>query len=382
MRAHRLLVLLVLVWLSACAPSQRRLLAGRHYPEALAAVEQGAADGRAVLAAIAEDLELGVHVQAVPAAQLRAQLPGSAAGFDDLALVRVVHASHALSLPRYEVRVALVRDGVEVPAIDTSLASLAARSQETLPQPETIHHDATHDLRLVQTTRFPLAELMARLTVNVITVGLIHEAVPLVRDQGSPAYTEVREPSAEQYAAASPAAVALREWVAYEPCWESGLTCAQWQLWPREPGGAHALAVELSLASGASLRYRIPLPAGSLEAGLAQVFGARQRRLAELGAEVELEYTMVLDYDGTALTRAAHRRLCARVQGRRGQPGLRDQLGSSLTIESSATDVDVGFRAAALRAALIDCGYPEARVSVVAGEAYVWPNLRIQQSLE
>src|SRR5690606_30064082 len=160
---------------------------------------------------------------------------------------------------------------------------------------------------LVRTTRFPLAELFARVTVNVVTVGLIHEAVPIVRNEGSPAYTEVREPSAEQYAAASPAAVAVREWVGYAPCPESGLRCKQWLLWPREATGpgSHALAVELRLASGVSLRYRIPLPAGSLDAGLAQLFGARQRRLAELGAEVEVEveYTVVFEFQGLELAR-------------------------------------------------------------------------------
>lgn len=49
---RRRVVLLALA-LVACAPSQARLLDRRHFPEALAGVDEGALDGGAVLAAIA-----------------------------------------------------------------------------------------------------------------------------------------------------------------------------------------------------------------------------------------------------------------------------------------------------------------------------------------
>ena len=372
--------LLALVLLGGCAPSQAHLLRHRHYPEALAGVNDGALDGGAVLAAIADDLAVGLHVEAVSAARLREQLPGHPSGFDDLALVRVVHSSHALTLDRCDVTVSLVRDGVEVPEVDTSLPALAARASEALPEPETIEHAASHDLRLVQRTRFPLAELLGRLTVNIVTVGLIHEAIPIVEDRGSPGYTEVRQPDADDYARASPAAASVHEWLAYPGCWDAGQRCEAWQLWPREQANVGSQALEVTVAVGreGSLRYRIELPPGSLEQGLAAVFGARERPLAEL-APVELEYALIPEFDGTRLERDDRRRLCARVRGRRGQPGLAEQPGVRVTIESVAGDAEVAARVAELRQTLLECGLPESRLEVVEGEPFYWPSLRVRQ---
>lgn len=389
---HRALVLL-LAALAACAPSQRRLLAGRHYPEALEGVEEGALDGGPVLSAIARDLEVGAHLQAVPTDMLRAALPGGPTGFDDLALVRVIHDSHAIPLDDYRVSFRLLQGVDEVAPVDTSIAALARRSGEALPQAEVIHHQGTTDYRMVVQSRRPLLEIFARVLVNVATVGLIHGAVPIVRDEGRPAYREVRQPTPDDYARVSPAAEALMRWIAPTYCAGPGERCQQHLLWPRATAGPLELliVVRLGVHRPPALIYRVPLPAASLEEGLNAVFGERVRRLDEVvraaGLRPQLSYFLLDPEFGPdhAMTPRSRRALCRKLQGTRRHPGLLPRPDLRFTLElgtRAPAGADVSERQALqLRAALLACGASTAQIELAEVDGHAL-SLRVRHALD
>lgn len=375
-------LVLLLATLTACAPSQRRLLAGRHYPEALEGVDEGALDGGAVLSRIAHDLEIGAHVQAVPKDMLRASLPGGPTGFDDLALVRVIHDSHGVPLADYSVSFALLQGAEPVPPVDTTIVALTRRSGEALPQSTVIEHEGTTDYRLVVRTRRPLLEIFGRIIFNVATVGLLHGAVPIVRDQGTPAYREVQAPTAEDYARVSPAAEALMRWLAAPTCKGPGERCEQHLLWPRDPTGPLELLVVAQLGNyrHTALIYRVPLPPGPLEPGLQQIFGDRMRRLDEvvrdLGLRPQVSYLLPDPDFGpeNALTPRSRRDLCLRVQGTRRRPGLLARPDLRFTIELGTLaltgDENNERRAVQLREALLACGVAPGQIELAEAVRY------------
>ena len=114
----------------ACAPSQRRLLAGRHYDEALRGVRAGELAGAAVLDAIEADLQVGLHLQAVPAAAVRTQLTAAGYtppfGLDGVVMVRVIHDSNRVGPVIFTLAPSLLHRRALLPAIDPDPAILAA----------------------------------------------------------------------------------------------------------------------------------------------------------------------------------------------------------------------------------------------------------------
>jgi len=382
---RRLLPLLLL--LCACAPSQRRLLAGRHYEEALAGVKQGALDGGVVLSRISADLAPGLHLRAVSAAELRAQLPGQPAGLDDVALVRVIHDSNNLSLRDYHVSVALLQAGVPVAAVDTSIAALARRTGETLPETRTIDHPADNDYALVQRSRFPGLELLGRLTVNLVTVGLIHPFVPIVENRGSPAYTETILPGDEDYARVTPGAESVRRWLATPSCSGLGERCERWLLWPRadEPRTL-AVVVHLDSFDPPALIYQLPLPPGPLEQSLRARFGERVQTLADLaraaGTRGQLSFPLDIDVDDAthAPTAKSIQSLCRAHRGTRRHPGLRGRPGLRFTIELGAHASAGSQTVLALRSALLACEVPQGQIELTEDDGHS-VKLRVRHDL-
>lgn len=383
---HRLFLLLAA--LGACAPSQRSLLAGRHYREALAGVDQGALDGGAVLSRIATDLAPRLHLHALSAADLRAQLPGQPVGLDDVALVRVIHDSHQVSLPEYRLALALLHDGVPAPPIDTTIEALALRTGEALPGTRTVHHPGSDNYALVQKTRFPLLELFGRVAVNLVTLGTIHAMVPLVENRGSPAYSTTTRPSDEEYARASPGAASLHRWLADPRCPGAGERCQRWLLWPRaDAQRTLAVVVHLSTYPPAALIYQLPLPPGPLERSLHARFGDRVQTLDELaraaGTRPQLSFPLAVEFDSrTHLTDRAKKALCRLYRGHRrraplrGRPGLRFtvELGFEATTASERQVVEV-------RDALLACGVPADQIELSEDDGFR-VGLRVRHDLD
>lgn len=382
---RRLVPLLAL--LCACAPTQRRLLAGRHYPEALAGVEQGALDGGVVLTQIAADLAPGVHLRAATPDELKAQLPGQPGGLGDLVLVRVIHDSNPITLKSYSVSIALLQADVPVAPVDTSITALAIRTGEALPETKIVDHPGDSRYRAVSRTRFPGLEFLGRLTVNIITVGLIHPFVPLVENTGTPAYTERIEPSDDDYARATPGAASLRRWLVDPGCDGLGARCERWLLWPRaaEPRTL-AVVVHLDSLDPPALIYKIPLPPGPLEDSLRARFGDRVMTLDELtraaGARPQLSFPLRLEFDFVThtLTRKTTRSLCRAYHGTRRHPGLKDRSGLRFTIEIGARATNAEQETLALRGALLGCGVPPDQIEL-AEDPYYSVDLRVRHDL-
>jgi len=376
--------------LGACAPSQRRLLAARHYPEALAGVDEGALDGGAVLGAIARDLEVGVHMQAVTADMLREQLPGAPAGFADLALVRVIHDSHAIPLPDYQVSFGLLAGAQPLPPVDTSIAALARRAGEALPEPEVVQHEGTTDVRLVVRTRRPLLEVFARVLVNVATVGLVHPIIPIVRNEGRPAYTEVRPLTPEDYARVSPAAESLLRWITPTSCTGLGERCERRLLWARDVSAPLTLLVVVHVGGyrDPALIYRIPLPPAGLDEGLHTIFGKRVRRVDELtraaGLRPQVSYLLPDPRFGAdnTMTPESRGRLCREIQGTRRRPGLLERAELRFTLELGRNEPDGEKRALQLRLALLACGISPAHIELAEPDGELGLALRVRHAVD
>lgn len=373
---------LLLAALCACAPSQQRLLAGRHYPEAFAGLDEGALDGGAVLAQLAADLEPALHLQAVSAAELRAQVPGGPAGLDDLVLVRAIHDSHQVTLPDYRVTLELRRDGPPIPPVDTSITALAQRTAEAVPEARTVAHAAEPRYVLDLTSRFPLLELVGRLTLSVMTLG----AVPLVRNVGTPARTEVIPPGADDYARTSPAAETLHRWLVAPECTGLGERCQQWLLWSRVEGPLElVVTVHPGRSGAAELIYRLPLPAGPLEHGLQARFGARVQPLEALARaagttpQVRYELTRLVGWN-EAIDAKEARALCRALRGSRRRPGLLGRPGLVFTIELAGRPPPAEPGSLAVRDALLACGASPDQIEVVKDRASLF-DLQVRHDL-
>ena len=174
----------------------------------------------------------------------------------------------------------------------------------------------------------------------------------------------------------------MSRWLTPSGCFDSGVRCEHYRLWPRELDGQLELRVDVELGFDATASYRIPLPDGPLEPALAQVFGDHERRLDEL-AVAQLSYVVALDFDDdAAVTRPARRELCERVRGRRGHPGLRAVPDLRVAVEYDDGDSRSRMQAEQLRAAALECGLPEAVVELAPGIDHVRPVLRIRHALE
>ncbi len=381
-------LLVVLAVLGACAPTQRRLLAGRHYREALVGVHEGALDGGAVLSRLAADLAPGLHVQALSAAQLRAAVPGQPAGFDDVALVRVLHDSHDVSLPQYHFAVALLHAGAPVPPISTTIEALALRTGEALPETRTVTHAAVNDYALVQKTRFPLLELFGRVAANVVTLGLIHEAVPIVENRGRPAYTQTIHPVDDEYATTTPGAESLRRWLARTPCDGLGERCERWLLWPRAATPRSlAVVVQVSTVPPAALIYELPLAPGPLEDSLRARFGDRVQTLDELaraaGTRPQVSFPVPVEFDDKAdLTANSNKALCRLIRGTRRHPPLRDRPGLRFTAELPTQATASEHQVIAVRAALLACGVRADQIELTEDPYGFRVRLRVRHDLE
>jgi hypothetical protein len=379
---------LLLAALGACAPSQQSLLAGHHYNEALAGVDEGALDGSAVLSRIAADLAPGLHVQALSAADLRARLPGQPAGLDDVALVRVIHDSNRVSLGGYHFSLVLLHDGAPPPPIDATIEALALRTGETLPEDRTVHHPGTSDYALVRKTRFPLLELFGRVAVNLVTLGTIHSMVPIVEDRGTPGHTATISPSDEEYARTSPAAASLHRWLADPRCEGAGERCERWQLWPRaDARRTLAVVVQLSRYPSSALIYQLPLAPGPLEDALRVRFGDRMQTLDELaraaGTRPQVSFPVPVGYDSqNYLTDASKKLLCRLYRGNRRREPLRGRAGLLFTIELRAEAMTSSERQVVqLRDALIACGVPADQIELGEGHGYR-TELRVRHDLD
>ena len=383
---NRVVLILALTGLAACAPSQRRLLRGHHYEEALVALERGVVDEAAVLAAIEGALEVGMHMQAVPAAALRAQLPGQPAVAEELALVRVIHDANEVPLQRFELSLSLLQGDSLFPPLAASRPVLAALTGETLPDATVIEHPGTTTYK-----RIGFLQFLGRLTLNIVTVGLIHDALPLVPSTRTSGYSETIEPGVDDYMRASPVAESLWRWIEPTRCDGGALDrCRFYLLWRRPPVGA-AVPVELAVSvtlggtSDAAILYRFAIPAGTLEQGLAQMFGDRVRSLAELHrrfgrSRVAVHSLDVLEPDphgaGHAL-RVDHERLAQIVHGTRHRPGLRGRAGLRFIL-AAPRDRPLARDADNLRVALLALGISPEQFEL---QDVVGPPLRVRYEL-
>lgn len=372
---RRLCVLLAA--LAACAPSQRSLLAGRHYVEALAGVKEGALDGGAVLSRIAADLAPGLHVQALSAADLRAQLPGQPAGLDDVALVRVIHDSHQVTLPDYRLSIALLHDEVPAPPIDTRIEALALRTGEALPEARTVHHPAVNNYALVRKTRFPLLELFGRVVVNVATLGLVHPVIPIVENRGTPAHTTTIQPSEAEYAQTTPAAASLHRWLVEPRCSGAGARCERWLLWPRaEARRTLAVVVQVQAYPTAALIYELPLAPGRIEESLQARFGDRVQTLDELaraaGTRPQVSFPLPVAFDpNNHVTVRSKQALCRLYRGKRRHAPLQGRPGLRFTVELPAAAATTSERRIVqIREALLACGVPAEQIELSEGHGY------------
>ncbi len=362
--------LLLLCTLVACAPSQQRLLAQRQYFEALAGVQEGALDGGPVLATIAADLQVGVHLEAIPVDAVRARLPGAAAGLDELAVVRAIHTANALPVPALDVDFALLRGGLPLAAIDTSSGALALRTGEPVPRARVIEYPAGSNLKLVA-TRVPLLGIFARVMFNVVTVGTMHSVVPVVRTEQHGAYTQVILPIESDYARVSPLAHTLHTWLGADTCETTG-ECRRHVLWPRISGPLElAVIVRVRTIDPQVIVYRIPLPAGTLDEALRATFGGRERSLEQLARETHVRplvsYRLdVLDFNAKtrALSNASRRRLCRLVRGTARQPGLLGRPELRMTLEIKDPDADDERCALQGREALLRCGVAASQIDL------------------
>ncbi len=363
-------LLLPLLLACACAPAQQRLLADRNYLEALAGVDQGALDGGVVLATIAADLQVGLHLQAIPADAVRAQLPGTSPTLDDLAVVRAIHDANHIPIYHLDVGFALLQNGVPIALPDPAPAALASSTGEPVPEARVVHVPADSHYRPVSKTRFPLAEMFGRVVFNVVTVGTMHEAVPIVEAVKHDAYTTVIEPTDLDYARVSPNAYSVHKWLADPGCRTVVDRCTRHLLWPRTTGPLElAVFVHLEATAAPTIVYRIPLPAGPLDEALRATFGDQVRSLETLaraaGVRPQVSYQLdIFEYRRGKLTRSWQRRLCRLIRGTRHHPGLKDRRDLRFTLEVREPDDEDVKQSLELRKTLLACGVPASAIAL------------------
>lgn len=381
MSKHR--ICLTLAMLAACAPAQHRLLTGHHYEEALGGASRGELDGGAVLAAIERDLEPGLHLQAVPASELRAHLGGNL-GVDGIVLVRVIHDANQIPIDRLDVSLSLLHRSTLLPPIEPDRESLARLTGETLPVPTVTVTPSTTRYKSVG-----FLELLGRVTVNVMTVGLIHPVIPIVPSEQVGGGVVTTQPGESAYQQQIPVAEALRQWLQPQRC-NGGLgqLCRGWVLWPRpQLGGDAPLELAVSLGIGgrgdAAILYRLAIPPGALEGGLGSMFGDRERTLAELyqrhgRARIVIHPLAVLAAAPRGgFTHASRVALQQRVLGQRGRPGLRAHPGLRFRIypgrlpipEAGERSAQPSSQVAELRLLLLSLGVSEQQITIVDANA-------------
>jgi len=334
--------LLALSLLAACAPSQRRLLANRHYDEALHGVTKGGVDGVEVVTAIEADLQVGLHMQAVGAEAMRTRLAAAGnnipPGLDAVVMVRVIHDSNQIERVFWWPTFALLHRGTLLPPVEPGPATLAALLGEA-PAATPTYRD------VYQLT------LLGRIPVG--------------------ASTAVASPGE---AITSPASGTLRQWLEPGRCiMSAGEPCTEYLLWPRPRHGGEA-PLELVVAVNlyglvVALLYRFALPAGSFEAGLAALFGDRMRTLSQLhrlhGRGRSVVYPLDVlrgDPDG-GFTLASRRKLTRLVIGTRRRPGLRTYPGLRLRIDP--TGLPGGAQSIPeLRAMLLGLGLSDRQIEI------------------
>ncbi len=377
-RLH-LATLIALGLLAACAPTQRRLLAGHHYEEALAGAAKGELDGGELLAAIERDLEPGLHLQAVPASELRAHL-GGVAGVDGVVLVRVIHDANQIPIDSLDVSLSLLHRSTLLPPIEPDRETLAAVTGEPMPVPTVT---VTPVVTRYKSVGF--LELFGRVMVNVATVGLIHPVVPILPSERSGGVTIQHAPGEAEYRAQIPVAEALRQWLQPPSC-NGGLgqVCRGYLLWPRpQLGGDAPLELAVSVGIGgtsgqgdAAILYRLAIPPGALEGGLAAMFGDRQRTLEDLHRHHGRARIVVYPLDVlvaaprggfTLASRSEFQRI---VLGTRKQPGLRAHPGLRFRIDPArlpmAEDTDRAAQVAELRLLLLSFGLSDQQIDILS----------------
>ena len=309
------LLSLVLLGLSACASSQQKLLAGRHYESALVGLPRGEVDGAALFNAIDADLQVGLHLQAIGADAVRAQLAAADTrappGLDQVVIVRVLHDSNQVPVTMLNVTLSLLYGRSLFPPIEPDNETLAALIGET-SAPVTIRYPSVDAL-----------ELLGRVTQNVLAGGPVG-------------------PVGMRGEAFSPASEILRSWLRPVNCLTPTDACRRYLLWPRPRVGGDApleLAVSLRPGHSTAIIYRFALPPGSLEAGLGVLFGDRVRTVQDLhrrhGRGRSIVYPLdILEFTpGGRFTLASRRQFTRLVVGTRRRPGLRAHPGLRFIID-------------------------------------------------
>ncbi len=371
--------LIALGLLAACAPTQRRLLAGHHYEEALAGAAKGEVDGGDLLAAIERDLEPGLHLQAVPASELRAHL-GGVASVDGIVLVRVIHDANQIPIDSLDVSLSLLHRSTLLPPIEPDRETLAAVTGEPLPVPTVT---VTPTVTRYKSVGF--LELIGRVVANVATVGLIYPVLPILPSEQTGGVTIQHNPDEAEYRALIPVAEALRQWLQPPSC-NGGLgqLCRGYLLWPRPQLGGDApleLAVSVSIGGrgDAAILYRLAIPPGALEGGLAAMFGDRERTLEDLHRHHGRARIVVYPLDVlvaaprggfTLASRSEFQRI---VLGTRKQPGLRAHPGLRFRIDPArlpmAEDTDRAAQVAELRLLLLSFGLSDQQIDILNAPA-------------
>lgn len=388
MRRFALATVAALTLLAACAPTQRRLLAQRHYEEALYGAEFGGVDGGALLTAIERDLQLGLHMQAIGAAALHAQLDvGSGRPaprtLDGVVLVRVIHDANLTPVRGLDVALSLLHRGTLLPPIDPDRETLAALVGETLPQSTlTVIPGATRYKPI------GFLELLGRVTANVITAGLIYPVVPILPSEQVGGSVTRQDPSEADYRSASPRAEALHQWLQAPSCAGGhGQPCRYHLLWPRPQLGGEApleLAVSVGIdgdgidgidgADAAAIVYRLALPPGSLEASLAAMFGDRQRTLIDLHrqygrARLAVYPLRVLEpAPGGGFTRASRQRMQRLLVGTRRRPGLLGRPGLRFVIDPAGLEGNPNRQVGELHTLLLGLGVTQRQIEIRSPE--------------
>jgi hypothetical protein len=327
-------------------------------------MEAGEIVGAPVLDAIDGDLQVGLHLQAVAAEATRAQLVAAGhevpAGLDRAVMVRVLHDSNRVGHVVFTLSLSLLQRGRLLPPIDPEPATLAALIAEP-----------TNAATPARYRPVGLLALLGQLPVDLVPVGPVQPAAP----------GEILDRSVARPAAIGPLAETLRSWLAPAGCSTSpGDPCRHYLLWPRPHRGGEApleLAVSLSLHPRTAILYRFALPPGSLESGLAALFGDRVRTLQDLhrrhGRGRTVVYpldVLVRDPDG-GFTFASRRKLRRLVAGTRRHPGLRAHRDLRFFIDPAGLPGGVPA-AAELRSLLLELGLSARQVEIraVPGPAY------------
>ena len=383
---------LAILCLAACAPAQPRVLIRHHYEQALADAARGDLDGGEVLAAIERSLEPGLHLQAVPAADLRAHLGGNM-GVDGVVLVRVIQDANQIPIDRLEVSLSLLHRSTLLPPIEPDRLTLAALTGETLPQATVTVTPSTTRYKSVG-----FLELIGRVTINVVTVGLIHPEIPILPSEQVGGEVITHAPAESAYQAQIPVAEALRQWLQPPSCNGGfGQLCRSYALWPRpQLGGEAPLELAVSVGVGgrgdSAILYRLAIPPGALEGGLLTMFGDRERTLDDLyrrhgRARIVIHPLNLLEAGPRGgFTHASRILLQQRVLGTRQRPGLRAHPGLRFRIYPDRLPTPDGSQGssqvAELRLLLLSLGVSDQQIEVVAQNSSGGPEGGLQVQYE